>query len=132
MTTTASSPAIRTRFHHDAYQFLYAALRHSQRRLGRESGPEIEESDAHVSGQELLDGVRDLAARQFGLMTPVVFDHWGIHSTLDFGRMVFELVDRGEMKKTDRDQLDDFLDVYDFEEAFDRDYRIETSLAFSL
>jgi uncharacterized repeat protein (TIGR04138 family) len=130
--TTTSTTAVRTRnrFHHDAYQFLSAALRHSQRMLGRVPRQEDDEDEAHVSGGELLDGVRDLAQRQFGLLAPTVFRHWGIQCTEDFGRMVFELIDRGEMKQTENDHLSDFIDVYDFDNEFDRDYRIDTSHAF--
>lgn len=131
MSATTSSPAVRTRFHSDAYQFLYAALRFTQRKLERGGDPEVDESESHVSGGELVEGIRDFAAQQFGLLTPLVFDHWGIHSTLDFGRMVFELVEAGEMRKTPSDQLEDFLDVYDFEDVFDRDYQFNTAIAFS-
>ena len=45
--------------------------------------------------------------------------------------MVFELIDRGEMYKTEHDQLSDFAEVYSFERAFDGDYEIDTSPAFS-
>jgi uncharacterized repeat protein (TIGR04138 family) len=130
MTTTSTTPRTRTRYHHDAYQFLSAALRHAQRMLGRIHREEDDEEEAHISGGELLDGVRDLARRQFGLMTRTVFHHWGIDSTEDFGRMVFELIDRGEMKRTEHDHLSDFIDVYDFDREFDRNYRIDTSHAF--
>ena len=64
-------------------------------------------------------------------MTRTVFRHWGVRSTDDFGNIVFELIERGEMSKTDRDQLSDFLDVYDFEDVFDRDYRVEVNRAFT-
>lgn len=131
MTTTSTTTArTRTRYHHDAYQFLSAALRHTQRMLGRTPRREEDEDEAHISGGELLDGIRDLARRQFGLMTQTVFHHWGIDCTEDFGRMVFELIDRGEMKKTEHDHLSDFIDVYDFDREFDRNYRVDTSHAF--
>lgn len=132
MTTTSNPATRRTRFHHDAYQFLFAALRHAQRRLNRlprNESPE-EEEEAHISGYELLEGVRDLAASHFGPLTPLVFDHWGVHCTGDFGRMVFELIDQGDMRKTESDHLSDFFDVYDFADAFDRSYRVDTSHAF--
>ena len=59
-----------------------------------------------------------------------MFRHWGITSTEDFGRIVWDLIEGGEMRRTDRDQLSDFSSVYDFEETFDRDYQIDTSAAF--
>jgi len=133
MSTTSHTIAHRPRFHHDAYQFLFAALRHTQRKLERiatEDEEGLNEEEAHITGQELLEGVRDLAIKQFGLLTRQVFAHWGIHATADFWRMVFELVERGEMKKTEHDQFSDFIEVFDFAEAFDTKYRINTSHAF--
>jgi uncharacterized repeat protein (TIGR04138 family) len=59
-----------------------------------------------------------------------VFHRWGIYETNDFGRIVFELIERGELRKTDRDQLSDFFAVYDFDDVFDRDYRINTNIVF--
>ena len=54
-----------------------------------------------------------------------------VHTTEDFGRIVFELVERGEMKKTDQDSLDDFCDIYKFDEVFDEQYIVDVSRAFS-
>jgi uncharacterized repeat protein (TIGR04138 family) len=90
----------------------------------------VEEEDAHITGQELLEGVRQLARDQFGLMAITVLRRWGVTCTEDIGRMVFELVERGEMRKTDRDSLDDFVGVYDFRDAFDRDYKVDTRGVF--
>jgi len=127
-TTKSATP--RMRYHPNAYQFVFAALRHTQQHLGRRAAREPDEEDAHISGQELLAGLREFALEQFGLMTTTVFHRWGVQSTEDFGRVVFELIERGEMRKTNRDQLSDFLDAYDFEEAFDRNYQLDTSSAF--
>lgn len=134
--------SLRSGFHPDAYDFLKIALRYTVHRSPRvttreerapEGGavPDSPEESQHVSGPELLDGIRLYALEQFGLLTVVVFDHWGIHNTEDFGRMVFDLIDRGEMFKTDQDQLSDFSNVYSFERVFDVDYEIDVSLAFS-
>lgn len=118
------------RYHPNAYQFVYAALRFTQQCLKRAIPPGTETLDAHISGPELLNGIRGFALDQFGLMTRTVFRTWGIGSTDDFGQIVFELIDRGEMSKTDRDQLSDFFGVYDFADVFDRDYRVEVKRAF--
>ena len=133
--------ALRPLFHPDAYEFLKVALRftvHHTPRLTssspqQQSPPEpgMPDESQHVTGQELLEGIRLYALDQFGLMTMRVFDHWGIGNTEDWGRMVFELIDRGEMYKTDHDQLSDFAEVYSFERAFDLEYEIDTSPAFS-
>lgn len=117
------------KYHRDAYQFVFAALRFTQQKLDRVD-LEVESPDAHISGVELLQGVRQLAEQQFGLMAITVLREWGIASTEDIGRIVFELVERGDMRKTDDDQLSDFVGVYDFEVAFDLDYKISTEKAF--
>jgi uncharacterized repeat protein (TIGR04138 family) len=117
------------RYHPNSYQFIYQALRFTQQSLNRKG--QSPGKDAHISGAELLEGIRVLALRQFGLMSRTVFRVWGIRRTSDFGRIVFELIERGEMSKTEHDQLSDFLDVYDFAVAFDRDYRVDLGKAFS-
>jgi len=129
MSITSKSATARYRYHPNAYQFVFAALRYTQQQLGR-AAESAGDDDAHISGPELLYGICDLAQEKFGLMTLSVFRNWGVRSTDDFGRIVFELIERGEMRKTDRDRLSDFFDVYDFDAMFDRGYRISTARAF--
>ena len=116
------------RYAYEAYEFMFAALNHTQKMLGRQ--PREEELAAvgpqhHVTGRELLEGVRDLALREFGLMARTVFRMWGIDRTDDFGEIVFNLVEANLMSKTDEDERADFADVYDLDQALVHDYRIE-------
>jgi uncharacterized repeat protein (TIGR04138 family) len=132
MSTTQNTSLPRQKYHPNAYRFLFASLRRAQQSLGRKPSEEsTAEEESHISGPELLEGIRECAVEQFGLMARTVFHCWSIHSTDDFGRMVFDLIDRGEMRKTDSDQLADFSEVYDFEEAFETQYQIDVSRAFS-
>ena len=67
----------------------------------------------------------------YGLLTSsvlagIVLKRWNIFSTLDFGRIVFAMVDNGFMQKTDNDCLEDFRGVYDFKSAFESGYKIES------
>jgi len=126
--TTLRQTVQKRKYHKNAYQFVFAALRHVQEQLGRDRS---DQNTGHVSGRELLEGVRDLGRQHFGLMTMSVFARWGVHGTEDFGKIVFELIDAGEMRKTDDDVLDDFVDVYDFRSAFVDDYTVDTDRAFS-
>lgn len=128
MKLTQLSPQLR--FHPDAYRFVFEALQYMQEKLRKPRHDDVEDESAHLSGQELLVGIRELGLHKYGLMARWVFRHWGVHSTEDFGRIVFELVDRGEMRKTDRDRINDFLEVYEFEEALDQAYDIPAHLAF--
>jgi uncharacterized repeat protein (TIGR04138 family) len=129
MNSAQKSSPPRPRFHPGAYRFLFEALRHTQQRLGRAAPRKAEDERAHISGQELLEGIRDLALAKFGLMARTVFHCWGIHTTEDFGHMVFELIERGEMSKTDSDHLSDFYGVYDFAEVFEAGYQVDLSNA---
>lgn len=81
----------------------------------------------HVTGQELCMGLRDFAIAQWGLLARSVLRRWNIACTLDFGRIVFAMVDAGLMSKTDDDSIEDFRNVYDFRAAFESSYRINCS-----
>jgi uncharacterized repeat protein (TIGR04138 family) len=115
------------RYAYEAYEFVFNALAHTQKLLGRavpddpkaEPGP-----DHHVTGGELLQGVRDLALREFGLMARTVFHLWGIDRTDDVGEIIFNLVEANLMSKTPSDSRQDFHNVYDLDQVLVRDYRI--------
>jgi len=134
--TTTSAPQLRTRYHADAADFIFEALQHTQEMLGRIAAADARKGEdtafdadqVHITGPELLEGIRDLALQRYGLMARVVFSSWGITTTEDFGRVVFDLVEQGKMRKTDQDRLSDFYAVYDFDRALDRDYRCSTKL----
>jgi len=129
-----------TRYHRDAYQFLREALDYTQKKAGKEyrvpgetrEGATLEdlkatvakdgEDQKHVSGHELLEGIRDYALKEFGPMVTTVFEEWGIRSCKDFGEMVFLLVDHRILRKTDKDSHADFENGYDFHEAFRKPY----------
>jgi uncharacterized repeat protein (TIGR04138 family) len=114
------------RFAYEAYEFVFAALAHTQKLLERvpEAPPDEGEGKNHVSGPELLAGIRDLALREFGLMARTVFRLWGVNRTGDFGEIVFNLIEANLMSKTDRDDREDFVDVYDLDEALVNGYHI--------
>lgn len=111
------------RYDVNAYRFVFEALAYTQRLYERD--PESREPGRrHVTGQELLEGIRDCAAAQFGPLAPVVFRSWGVMRTEDFGEIVFNLVEAGLMGKTETDTRKDFANGYDFDEAFDTPVRI--------
>ena len=107
------------RYTRDAYLFVREALDYTQRAMGKASRAEGPEGEVtHVTGQQLLGGVRDYALSQFGPMTMTVFEEWGIHQCSDFGEIVFNMVDNGLLAKTEKDSRADFAGGYEFEEAF--------------
>lgn len=97
------------RYASEAYLFTLAALHFTIAVLP---------APRHITGQELLTGVRQYALDQFGPLARAVLEHWGVRATEDFGRLVFALVEAKVLSKTEDDTLDDFRGVYDFEEAF--------------
>ena len=72
----------------------------------------------HVSGAELCEALRELAIRRWGLMAKTVLSSWHVRSTLDFGKIVYAMIENQMMQKTDDDSLEDFRDIFDFAEAF--------------
>jgi uncharacterized repeat protein (TIGR04138 family) len=103
-----------SRYAPDAYLFVRQALDITVKMLERPpEGP-----GRHVSGTELLEGIRNFALQEFGPMTRTVLRSWGINATADFGEIVFNLVESGVLGRTDHDSKADFKDGYDFDEAF--------------
>lgn len=73
---------------------------------------------AHVSGQELACGLRDFAIDQYGALAQKVLAHWGINQTEDFGNIVFNMIEKKLLSRTEEDHLEDFVHVYDFKTVF--------------
>jgi uncharacterized repeat protein (TIGR04138 family) len=110
-----------SRYAYEAYDFVFHAIQHAQRLTGRESPREGEtvQKRHHVSGQELLEGIRHLALLEFGALAKTVLAAWGVHTTDDWGNIVFNLIDGELMSKTNDDTRESFHDVYDFDQAFE-------------
>ncbi len=103
-----------SRYRLDAYVFVMEALSYTQKKYKRFN---------HVSGEELLNGMKELLMDKYGPMTMTVLDHWGIKTTEDFGNVVFNLVNNKLLSKTEEDRIESFRDRYDFEEVFCRGYK---------
>ena len=101
------------RFDERAYLFVLAALEQFQTRLAERR---------HITGRELPLSCSDLALERFGVMARLVLDHWGVRSTADIGDIVFTLVDLELLISQPGDTREDFADVFDFDQAFEREY----------
>ncbi|MEO8495854.1 MAG: Minf_1886 family protein [Planctomycetota bacterium] len=143
MTSTDMSQAMRRlaeiarkdgRYSVDAYIFLQQSLAYAQFELGMgrprpfgmedDDDPDEPPPEAHLTGQQLCEAIRQFAAELYGLMAKVVLNSWGVKTTGDFGEIVYKLIELGEMTKSETDSREDFDDIYDFQEAFQRDYEI--------
>lgn len=101
-----------------AYEFVKDALAHT---VGERAAAAGESTPHHVTGQELARGIRSLALEQFGPLARTVLESWNVHSTADFGRIVYRLIEVQELGRSDDDDIADFDDVYQFDEAFGDD-----------
>ncbi len=108
------------RYDREAYFFLRGALEFTVKTLhGGEGG----KGGAHVSAGQLLEGVRDFALKEYGPMTRMVLEYWGVRESMDIGYLVFNLVGSGVFGRNDTDRLEDFAGGLDFEEAFTSPFR---------
>src|SRR5437660_10957346 len=112
------------RYQRDGYVFLRDALDFTTKQQKKIKGVSVR----HVTGPELLDGVRRYALKEFGPMVMTVFDSWGIRSCEDIGNMVFNLIGAGIFGKTDQDSIEDFKAVYDFQDAFVKPFAPEKKI----
>jgi uncharacterized repeat protein (TIGR04138 family) len=110
-----------------AYVFVREALDFAHRAMGR--GPqrslapgEEPPPEAHLTGQQLCEAVRQFALQQYGYLAKLVLNSWGIRSTSDIGEIVYNLIAINVMKKSESDRRQDFDDVYDFEQVFVQDF----------
>jgi uncharacterized repeat protein (TIGR04138 family) len=97
----------------DAYLFVLEALD----RVGQSR-----QETKHVSGEDLLEGIKQLGRERYGVMATDVFNEWRVRETLDFGRIVFHLVEAGLLSRREEDSLSDFLDKFEFKQVFEREY----------
>jgi uncharacterized repeat protein (TIGR04138 family) len=141
------------RYKREAYGFVFEGLRYAHEVMGlgtavpsdesvgelpreakvaksavRSTSGEGEESDPprHLTGRELCEAIRLYALDQFGFMAKTVLNTWGVYKTRDFGNIVFNLIEIGEMSKTKDDRQEDFDDVFDFDAHLQQEFKIET------
>ena len=105
------------RYDPESYSFVMAALDFTRKGLNRKG---------HVSGQELLEGIRGYALEEFGPMARTVLGHWGITTTNDFGEIVFNMLDTGLLGKSEQDSKEDFNNRFDFKAVFDKSFKYTT------
>jgi len=108
------------RFSRNAYYFVLDALDYTMTHFGRD---QLTGEDRHVGGRELIVGIKEYAAEQFGPMAAMVFERWGVNDASDFGEIVFNLIDVELLSRRPCDSRLDFVDGIDFHETFDEKHR---------
>ncbi len=99
------------RYDASAYRFVLEALTYTQQ-------SQSEAQKKHVSGEELLQGIKELGIQTFGPLAGMVFHTWGIENTRDFGHIVFNLVEEGFMGDQEQDSIEDFENGFDIDTVF--------------
>ena len=103
-------------------KFVFEGLAATIDKFGKE---EREGVPRHITGQELAWGLAEVAQKRWGRLAAMVLEHWGIHTTRDFGEIVYLMIDYGWMTSQETDTIDDFNNVFDFSEFFEKQYVIE-------
>ncbi|MCF7763955.1 MAG: hypothetical protein K9N62_09805 [Verrucomicrobia bacterium] len=112
------------KYDREAYLFLREGLDYAQKKIGKANKHEIR----HITGGELLDGIREYGLSVYGPLTAMVLAEWGVTQCEDFGRMVFKMVEHGLLSKTDNDTLEDFKGGYEFYDAFTKPFVPQSKL----
>jgi uncharacterized repeat protein (TIGR04138 family) len=123
------------RYKIEAYQFIREALQYANENpdslcLNPETADTLSddaESDVktrHVTGGQLCQACRQYSLQQYGYLSRIVLENWGIRSTSDFGELVYNLIRIGQMKKSDSDRREDFNGVFEFETAFEPQFEL--------
>lgn len=107
------------RYAPEAFRFLLDGLEEAIEATGR---AEKEGTDRHVTGREVLEGLVVRGRSSFGPLTPRVWRSWGVRATIDWGRIVFLMVEGGMLNRRESDTIEDFESDLDFEEAFVASY----------
>lgn len=75
-------------------------------------------AQGHISGQILLEGIKEFAIERFGYLGLIVFQQWGLKTTEDFGKIVFILADHKMLGRSEKDSEEDFKNGWDFNAVF--------------
>ena len=97
------------RYSKESFLFILASLEYILSKLKKRR---------HLTGQELSKGIAEYAREQYGYLAKTVLNNWGLYTTLDYGEVVYILINDGLMNKTEDDKKEDFADAYDFDEEF--------------
>ena len=118
-----------TRYKLEAYEFVRDALSYAQEEMGLGSSDAVEDEnptvERHLTGQQLCEALRRYALDQFGYMAAIVLKSWGITTTGDFGEIVYNMIRVEQMRKSPQDRREHFDDVYDFDQVFNKGFRIQ-------
>jgi len=104
-----------SRYSAAAIRFVYEGLDYTIKKLAAKPG--------HVSGQMLCEGLKRLALEKWGRLAMLVLNSWQVHTSRDFGEIVYLMIRHEWMSAQPTDTIDDFNDLYDFETVFKKEFK---------
>jgi uncharacterized repeat protein (TIGR04138 family) len=108
-----------------AFEFVQEGL---SRTVKKHYSDEVEnEGPHHVTGKQLCFSLAEFAAEKWGYLAKVVLNQLGIKATIDFGNIVYLMVEHQWMHARPEDTIEEFGDVYNFEEVFEKNYQFSNS-----
>lgn len=116
------------RYAEDSYYFINEAVHFASEYFAK---PEFGQ-ERHLSGAELSEAIREFTLSEFGSMSWAVLKNWGVYSTLDFGHLVFNLIDAEVLHASPEDKLADFDNVFDLKADLSMPFEPENPLAKEL
>ncbi|MHC5083546.1 MAG: Minf_1886 family protein [Planctomycetota bacterium] len=111
------------RYNARALKFVFEGLATTIDKIRESEGPES--PGRHISGQELSWGLADVAKDRWGRLSAMVLNQWGVTTTRDLGEIVYLMIDYEWMTSQESDTIEDFSDVFDFTEVFEKQYVID-------
>lgn len=97
---------------------VFKALELIRKRNNQKQFADEEPPPADISGRNLALYLKEQLLEEFGPFAIDILDTWNVKTTADFGKIVFNLTGKDILAKSDRDSIEDFDDVFDFNEAF--------------
>ena len=116
------------RYAEDSYYFINEAVHFASEYFSK---PEFGQ-DRHLSGGELSEAIKEFTLSEFGSMSWAVLKNWGVYSTLDFGHIVFNLIDAEVLHASPSDRLADFDEVFDLKKELSMPFEPENPLSKQL
>ncbi|HPY77811.1 MAG TPA: hypothetical protein PLQ45_08225 [Anaerohalosphaeraceae bacterium] len=111
------------RYDPKALKFIFEGLAETIDKIRKEEGSE--DKPRHITGQELAGGLGELASRRWGRLAGMVLGQWGVHTTRDFGEIVYLMIAHNWMTCQETDTIDDFNNVFDFKTVFEDQYSFD-------
>ena len=109
------------RYDAEALRFVYEGLGATIQKIKEAAD---QDQPHHITGDELASGLAKLAIEKWGRLSRMVLNHWGVRTTRDLGEIVYLMIRHQWMTAQETDRIEDFDDVYDFQQVFEKQFNL--------